>query len=491
MKSISDHLKIVLIIFILLLGFKIPIVFATEIPPCPFVPETGRTIVHFTIGGHIVSVTEAIVSDTQNYPDFPYRKTSVPATLSAGKYKVTLFGTDVGIDRASLIAEPNEKWFVVISRGSSELARTDSTDDLQDGVNLITQEKVVNTNLELLADADTFAAIHAQYPDTSSPNSLFPLCAAFDLIPPPAPPAMPTTQDNGISNSPSIIIPPTTDQRIMNAASVGMPQTQDNSVNNSPIVPAPPTQDHSVGGSVAIPPPIVQDNGVGGGGVETVTSTSGGGGTVPTVTVFTPSFPYAGLHNQHKDKNTLWNIPQLIAKEFKSFAKIFSRKPTLALAETAIEVPERIIIPSIKVDASIEGVGLTESKALDTPKNIENAGWFRFGPRPGERGTAVIDGHYGWVGRQRVVFDNLDKLKLGDKIIIQDSAGKKITFKVREVRQFSSKDSTPDVFFTDSSGYHLNLITCDGEWNAKEQNYGKRLVVFTDMVIDDTKTSNY
>ncbi|MDP3962710.1 MAG: class F sortase, partial [bacterium] len=145
----------------------------------------------------------------------------------------------------------------------------------------------------------------------------------------------------------------------------------------------------------------------------------------------------------------------------------------------------RIIIPAINADASVERVGLTKEKAMDVPKDIENAGWFSPGPRPGERGTAVIAGHYGWMGNRKVVFDDLGKLRKGDLIHIEDNNGKRTSFSVREIKKYDPGENTSDIFFTqgnrDASGSHLNLITCDGEWNTAQQNYSKRLVIFADL----------
>ena len=33
-----------------------------------------------------------------------------------------------------------------------------------------------------------------------------------------------------------------------------------------------------------------------------------------------------------------------------------------------------------------------------------------------------------------------------------------------------------------NDGNHLNLITCDGEWNEDQKTFSKRLVVFSDAV---------
>lgn len=58
--------------------------------------------------------------------------------------------------------------------------------------------------------------------------------------------------------------------------------------------------------------------------------------------------------------------------------------------------PVRLKIPKINIDAAIESVGLTPEGAMDVPKSHTNVAWFNLGPRPGEQGSAVINGHFGW-----------------------------------------------------------------------------------------------
>ena len=63
--------------------------------------------------------------------------------------------------------------------------------------------------------------------------------------------------------------------------------------------------------------------------------------------------------------------------------------------------PVRLRIPSINVDAPVEYVGLTPDGAMDVPKERANVAWFNLGPRPGENGSAVVAGHYGWEKRKK------------------------------------------------------------------------------------------
>ncbi len=145
--------------------------------------------------------------------------------------------------------------------------------------------------------------------------------------------------------------------------------------------------------------------------------------------------------------------------------------------------PARLKIPKINVDADIESIGLTTNGRVDTPREHTNAGWFNLGPRPGEKGSAVIDGHYGWIGRVPAVFDNLSKIEKGDQIYVGDKEGSTITFVVTKVKIYGEGDDASNVFNSDDGSAHLNLITCIGDWNATGQSYPSRLVVFSDRKI--------
>ncbi len=146
-----------------------------------------------------------------------------------------------------------------------------------------------------------------------------------------------------------------------------------------------------------------------------------------------------------------------------------------------VGVPLRLKIPTITVDAAIEQVGLTSSGAMDTPKAPNNVAWFTLGQRPGDKGSAVIDGHYGtWKNGQGSVFDNLYQLRKGDRVYVHDDQGVVTTFVVRTIRSYDPKEDASDVFGSSDGKAHLNLITCEGVWSAFSKSYSQRLVVFTD-----------
>ncbi|HSR89389.1 MAG TPA: class F sortase [Candidatus Udaeobacter sp.] len=145
-----------------------------------------------------------------------------------------------------------------------------------------------------------------------------------------------------------------------------------------------------------------------------------------------------------------------------------------------IGLPVRLQIPKLKVNASVENVGLTKDKSMGAPKIPSDVAWFNLGVRPGEIGSAVMAGHVNWYSGATAVFANLNKLKPGDKIFVKDNNGVTISFVVRKVRVYSIKDDTSEVFSADDDLAHLNLITCVGVWNKRSKQYSQRLVVFTD-----------
>ena len=149
--------------------------------------------------------------------------------------------------------------------------------------------------------------------------------------------------------------------------------------------------------------------------------------------------------------------------------------------ETQSGLPIRLTIPRIKVDAKVEFVGLTPEGAMGVPAGPVDVAWFNLGTPPGVEGSAVIAGHRGWKNGKSAVFDNLDKLRTGDKVYIEDNNGKTIAFVVVDRKIYSPGASVPEVFESDK-GIHLNLVSCTGDWDKSTKSSTKRLVVFTDIV---------
>lgn len=167
---------------------------------------------------------------------------------------------------------------------------------------------------------------------------------------------------------------------------------------------------------------------------------------------------------------------------------LFDNNLTGSLAESIVSskqsnfgLPLRLKIPVINVNAVISSVGLTSQGAMGSPKGFADVVWFKLGPRPGDNGSAVMAGHYGlWKNGKGSVFDNLYKLRKGDKLYVEDDKGNIISFVVRESRSYDVNADASEVFSSNDGKAHLNLITCEGVWNNISKTYSKRLVIFAD-----------
>lgn len=170
-----------------------------------------------------------------------------------------------------------------------------------------------------------------------------------------------------------------------------------------------------------------------------------------------------------------------------------TQKDSLALNTNVVDfeekipshfLPVRLKIPKIKVDAPFEYVGLTSDGAMDVPKGPASVAWFNLGPRPGDIGSSVVAGHSGYKDNRPAVFDNLYKLRKGDKIYVEDEKGSTLAFMVSKVQLYNPKADAGNVFSLNDDLAHLNLITCTGIWNKIDKTHASRLVVFTDMVVE-------
>lgn len=142
---------------------------------CPFEPQADRYIVDFDRTKKIVSsgaLSDAFVSANTSIPD--------------GQYKITLVASDAYPERVNVI-QPNEKWYLILKDGSGVIGQTDSTSDLPDQVAAATTTDIVSESFDVSRSATIAVAFHSVYPDTTSANSVFPVCAVLDKIPPPAP----------------------------------------------------------------------------------------------------------------------------------------------------------------------------------------------------------------------------------------------------------------------------------------------------------------
>lgn len=156
-------------------------------------------------------------------------------------------------------------------------------------------------------------------------------------------------------------------------------------------------------------------------------------------------------------------------------ATVLARPIRTASVQTPV-TPERLIIDSIGVDASVEPVGLNASGNMAVPSSYTTTSWYRDGARVGAAGSTVIAGHLNNSLGRAGVFERLHELSLGDSVVVEGE-GVRVQYTVTEMTVYDATEAPTDTIFTTAGPSRLVLITCNGAWDNGARSYEKRLVI--------------
>lgn len=138
-------------------------------------------------------------------------------------------------------------------------------------------------------------------------------------------------------------------------------------------------------------------------------------------------------------------------------------------------LPERISIPAARVDTIVDRVGTKRNGTIRVPR-IGRAGWYEGGPRPGERGRAVIIGHLD-TRKGPGLFARVPSLRRGDAIDVTDRGGRVHRYRVAS-RARVRKDRFPtEQVYGGGKRRVLVLVTCGGPY-TQESGYRDNILVF-------------
>ena len=143
--------------------------------------------------------------------------------------------------------------------------------------------------------------------------------------------------------------------------------------------------------------------------------------------------------------------------------------------------PKQLNIPIIKVSAKIQYIGLAANGKMATPNNFTDVGWFQNGVIPGNKGSAVIDGHVDNGLAFPAVFANLDNLNIGDDIYIDTIGRDTLHFQVTNIKNYDANAETSEIF-NQNDGNYLKLITCAGTWSILHRTHDQRLVITAEQI---------
>jgi sortase (surface protein transpeptidase) len=146
-------------------------------------------------------------------------------------------------------------------------------------------------------------------------------------------------------------------------------------------------------------------------------------------------------------------------------------------------LPVRITIPRIHVDAPVEPLGQNADGTVEVPTLTRPnlAGWYKYGPTPGQKGAAVVLGHVD-AHRHQAVFFRLGSLRHGDRIQVTRTGGSVAIFAVDSVVPVA-KDHFPTGSVYGKTKYAaLRVVTCGGKYDKKTMHYLDNIIVYAHLV---------
>lgn len=152
--------------------------------------------------------------------------------------------------------------------------------------------------------------------------------------------------------------------------------------------------------------------------------------------------------------------------------------PPSSTVTAAVPRPIGLRIDTLEVAAPVEPYGVDESGQMAVPNNVTEVAWYRFGPKPGEPGSAVLAAHVDLAGSGPGVFFDLDTLEEDDQITVTYEDGSETVFRVVARGVYEKEELPLDVIFSRQGPPVLTLITCGGAFNRNISRYDSNIVVY-------------
>jgi sortase (surface protein transpeptidase) len=143
--------------------------------------------------------------------------------------------------------------------------------------------------------------------------------------------------------------------------------------------------------------------------------------------------------------------------------------------------PTRLLVPAIGLSAPITPLGLNPDGTLEIPTSFHTTGWFKPGPEPGERGAAVIAGHFDAVSGPGVFF-RLRALRRGDVITVVVKGGSLVRFVITGTKAVPKTRFPTRLVYRRTTQPTLRLITCDGAFDSATGHYVDNYIVFAKLL---------
>lgn len=145
--------------------------------------------------------------------------------------------------------------------------------------------------------------------------------------------------------------------------------------------------------------------------------------------------------------------------------------------------PVRLEIPRIGVAARVTEVGRNGDGSVEVPPlgRAHLVGWYRHGPSPGSRGSAVLLGHYDDL-RGPAVFHRLGDVRPGDAVRVVRRDGTTARFRVDAAERVRKERFPSRRVYGPVRYAGLRLVTCGGRYDPRRRAYRDNVIVYAHLV---------
>ncbi|MEU0195387.1 class F sortase [Streptomyces afghaniensis] len=156
-------------------------------------------------------------------------------------------------------------------------------------------------------------------------------------------------------------------------------------------------------------------------------------------------------------------------------------RPTASLRPLPPSRATRLLIPYLRIDAPVMGLGLDRERRLTAPPEDDPklVGWYRNGASPGERGTAVAVGHLD-TDSGPAVFAGLPELTRGRIVKARRADGRIAVYTVDKIKSYEKAHFPSQEVYGARGRPELRLITCGGSYDRRK-GYSGNVVVFAHL----------
>lgn len=157
--------------------------------------------------------------------------------------------------------------------------------------------------------------------------------------------------------------------------------------------------------------------------------------------------------------------------------RVVEEEPMIEMSD-----PVRIRVGGIGAEAPVIPVGVEDDGQMEIPSDVDEIGWYSFGPAPGEGGSAVLSGHVSGGSQGRGVFYDLKRVELGDEVEIDHADGTTTRYRVVAVETINKGELPTDRIFARDGDPKLTLITCGGSFSRSLNSYDSNIVVVAEPI---------